>query len=125
MVFSGIGAPPNPPSRQRPSDQSARFARIRTRLYIAGTMTVWVIPSASARRRNPSTSNAGRISAAPPTERIVRMLAISPVTWLAGAASRLRSSSVSAMPSEKCRQEWTMLRWVSIAPFGAPVVPDV
>ena len=74
---------------------------------------------------NASALNSGTTITVPPTRHIAAMLAISPVTWLAGTASAERSSAVRRMQASKCSAEWTIARWVSIAPLGWPVVPEV
>ncbi len=49
----------------------------------------------------------------------------SPLTWAQGTQTSVRSSSPSANASRQWRHEWIAPSWVSIAPFGRPVVPDV
>ena len=60
----------------------------------------------------------------PATRIIVSRLAINPVTSDAGTARIERSARVSAMALSKCMTEWQTLRWVSMTPFGRPVVPE-
>ena len=56
---------------------------------------------------------------------MVAISATTPVTWLIGTAMTERSAGPRPMQYWKCSAEWQIPRWVSIAPFGRPVVPDV
>ena len=62
---------------------------------------------------------------APAHAAMVVMLATTPVTCASGTAAIERSFAVSSMLETKIIEEWMMLQWASIAPFGRPVVPDV
>ena len=92
---------------------------------MAGTISVCVTRSRCISAMNGSALNAGTMTVVPPTCSIVAMIAIRPVTWLAGTASADTSPSRSFMQAWKCSTECTMFRCVSIAPFGLPVVPEV
>ena len=92
---------------------------------MAGTIRVWVIPSLAASCRKRVALKVGSTSSAAPAPTTAMRLAIRPVTWVTGTASMDRSDSVSAMQPMKCRTECTTLKWVSIAPLGRPVVPEV
>ena len=94
-------------------------------MYIAGTSSAYVMRSRAAISRKARALNAGISTVQPPTRSMVRMIATSPVTCEAGTASTDTSPSRSAMPCSKCSSEWMVPRWVSIAPFGRPVVPEV
>ena len=56
---------------------------------------------------------------------MVVMLATTPVTCASGTAAIERSAAVNSMQDAKIIEEWMMLQWASIAPFGRPVVPEV
>ncbi len=62
---------------------------------------------------------------APPQRIMVVMLATTPVTWPSGTAAIERSAAVNCRQDTNTIEEWTMLQWASIAPFGLPVVPEV
>ena len=92
---------------------------------MAGTISVCVTRWFCMSRRQSAALKARSTTMAPPRTNAVEMLAISPVTWLAGTASRLRSPGANAIECARCSAEWTMFRCVSIAPLGRPVVPEV
>jgi hypothetical protein len=69
----------------------------RHRLYIAGTISVCVTRSRCISAMNGSALNAGTITVVPASCSIVAMIAISPVTWLAGTASADTSPGRSFM----------------------------
>ncbi len=92
---------------------------------MAGTISVCVTRASCMRRRQSAALKTRSTTMAPPRISAVEMLAISPVTWLAGTASRLRSRGLNAIEWARCSAEWTMLRLVSMAPLGRPVVPEV
>ena len=50
---------------------------------------------------------------------------LGPYGTLIGTGTQIRSRSVNRMPCASSFPLFTWLRWVSITPFGCPVVPDV
>ena len=52
-------------------------------------------------------------------------MVFNPVTWKRTTASMWRSSGRNPKPSSADSALKTTLAWVSMAPFGRPVVPDV
>ena len=65
---------------------------------MAGTMSVCVIFSCVAKSKNCFALNSRMIKVAPPTFTMVAMMAINPVTWLAGTAKIEESFSVKCIP---------------------------
>ena len=45
--------------------------------------------------------------------------------WLSGRNDNASSSSVTAITESEARMLLTMFPWLSITPFGSPVVPEV
>ena len=62
---------------------------------------------------------------APAERAMVVTLATAPVTCASGTAAIERSALVSFRQEANTIEEWMMLQWASIAPFGRPVVPEV
>ena len=83
--------------RQAERSALAKPGSSRHRLYIAGTISVWVIRSRASSATKAAALNAGTTTTVPPTRHIVAITAIRPVTWLAGTASAERSSGPSRM----------------------------
>ena len=75
--------------------------------------------------RKASASKARMMTMVPAVRSMVKIVAISPVTCDAGTHNNELSPIPSSIASSKCIEECTMLKWVSIAPFGLPVVPEV
>ena len=92
---------------------------------MAGTITVWLMRSAASRATKASALNSATTTTQPATRHMAAITAIRPVTWLAGTASAERSPGPSRWQACQCSAECTMLRCVSIAPLGRPVVPEV
>ena len=98
MTDTGIGAPPYPPMRQCCNASALKLGSNKQRLYIAGTIRVWVMRSWVANSKNCLALNSCMIKIAPPTCTMVAMMAIKPVTWLAGTANIDESFSVKRIP---------------------------
>ena len=60
-----------------------------------------------------------------PPAHTVASMAIVPPVWNIGEATSHRVSRAKGHVAMKCSPLETRLRWLCIAPFAAPVVPDV
>ena len=92
---------------------------------IAGTPNMKVTRWRSISSSVPPGSNAATRTQLPPLSSIGRVSMFSAAMWNSGAATRvtsspIRSGSISTLTAFQVR-----LAWVSIAPFGRPVVPEV
>ena len=66
------------------------------------------------------------MTAVPPAHSAGSSWLIEPITWNKGTASKLRTSPNGRASSRSTTSAaLTTLPWVSMAPFGAPVVPLV
>ena len=97
MVSSGIGAPPKLPMRQAERSYWEKSARSRQRLYIAGTIMVWLMRSAASSSTMAAASNSRIMTVRPPMPIMVWIRAQSPVTWLAGTTSSVLSPGPSSI----------------------------
>ena len=71
-------------------------------------------------------SNLGSIVRVAPTRREAFMLTVWPKEWKSGSEPRTTSpSSILQVVCEAISALRVRLRWVSSAPFGLPVVPEV
>jgi hypothetical protein len=125
MTSTGIAEPPDTQSRSELVSYWSRSGWLSMAWYIVGTpwntvtLSRWMISSALAG------SKRGTIDSSPPTAIVAFRPQVWPKEWNSGSAPRTTSSAVvwarSIMP-------WALARrfaWVSSAPLGLPVVPDV
>ena len=89
-----------------------------------GTTSVTVTRSRSMRSSAAPGSNAGSRTWRPAFQ-IVESTAIEPAAWNSGATTSQHVSGVNGQTIPMCIALATRLRWVSITPFDAPVVPPV
>ena len=95
---------------------------------MAGTVVSTVMRSSAMAVRKRCTSKAGITTAVPPCRRVGSSWLLHPVTWNSGTLIRLRAVG-SCSGRSATRRQLSMLvrkfRWLVIAPFGNPVVPEV
>ena len=91
---------------------------------MVGTSSVWVTASRSMRSTARSGSNRGMMTWVPPAQTVASVARIPPV-WNIGEATSHRVCRSKGQVAMKCSALETRLRWVCIAPFAAPVVPEV
>jgi hypothetical protein len=70
-------------------------------------------------------SNRRTITAQPPRSSAGFTVPLSPPMWNSGASASVRSTGVKSRPSAWLTAFHVMLPWVSTAPLGRPVVPEV
>ena len=119
-----IGEPPWATSR------TLEVSRGRTRCSSAmaasmvGTPKVMLTRSRSIRSRAAPGSNVGSMTCRPPVQSVARM-PFEPAAWKAGAISRYTSPAPIGARAIQWKVLAMRLRWLSITPFEAPVVPPV
>ncbi len=113
---------------QRRLDRSVSAARgwSITILIIVGTMNSALTPYFGTCSRNSSTSNPDGEWMTWLQPFIVNTRALWPDPWVSGAACMPTSSTSSRIESASAASDSkTSTSWVSIAPLGRPVVPEV
>ena len=75
--------------------------------------------------RTASPSAAGGTTTVPPVNKVGRTVTPRPPIRVNGAAASVTSDGANAHAAIIWMTPHVMLAWVSITPFGAPVVPDV
>jgi hypothetical protein len=97
--------------------------------YMAGTAVSTEMRSASIARSHSPASNAGISTVVPAARQVGSHCTRLPITWKSGAGTRFLMSSSGSHDSSSARRADSaadsIARWVSIAPFGWPVVPLV
>ena len=93
-------------------------------VYINGTPSVSVMPYVSMSSRARAGSKAERTTWVPAFHTVART-AMDPAAWNSGAMINHRVSGRNGANAWKWKALATRLRWVSITPFEAPVVPPV
>ena len=114
------------PGAARQPPPSAAAARLRTTIWVGATKAIDLIPSARtvSSTSAPSKERWGKITLRAP--RATQESSTQPEPWLSGAACRTGSPASKERTSARwLRTIWRRLRWLSIAPFGRPVVPEV
>jgi hypothetical protein len=92
---------------------------------IVGTAKNEFTRCASMTSSVPAASNPRTTTAHPPRSRVGFTVPLSPPMWNSGASARVRSSAVKSIPRPWLTAFQVMLPWVSTAPLGRPVVPEV
>ena len=91
---------------------------------MVGTSSVCVTASRSMRSIARSGSNRGMMTWVPPAQTVASVASIPPV-WNMGEATSHRVWRSKGQVAMKWSPLETRLRWVCMAPFAAPVVPEV
>ena len=97
--------------------------------YSAGTPGIHVGCCFFIAPANSGFSGAGSRITVPPISGPRVMFMVNPYAWKIGSAASIRSGSSSSPSPGTHSRPWMMLahrfRWLSPAPFGTPVVPEV
>ncbi len=126
MISMGQGDPAITPVRSEVRSQRANSGCSISAIYMAGTPYRAVARSRLTASRVASASNwpEGRMSAAPDTTDTIDPIT-DPKQWYSGTGAQIRSFSVAFSPMPMAMPLLSRLRWVSMAPLGEPVVPEV
>ena len=92
---------------------------------IVGTAEKLVIRAADTRSRTSPGSNFGTASTLPPLNSVGSVTWLMPTQWNSGAMHSARSVLSTSTCARKLTVFQVRLPWVSIAPLGRPVVPEV
>ena len=122
---SGIAEPPDMQSRSDEVSKSSRLSECSIALYIVGTPWKIVTLSRSMISSALSGSKRGIWVIMAPTAKQAFMLQVWPKEWNSGSAPSAMSSSVVLASPTATSAFFFMFEWVSSAPLGLPVVPDV
>ena len=90
---------------------------------IGGTTTIEVIRWFWISARNCSTSNRGIVTIVAPVCSVALAMQPNPVAWKNGATPSTRPPAPKGTTASCCMTLATQARWVSITPFGRPLVP--
>ena len=95
--------------------------------YIGGAPITFVTPSRRTSSRVSTGSKRSDRTPVAPCHATDPRAAFNPKTWNSGSTSRTTSSAVTAGGSIwlPCSRLASSARWLSIAPLGRPLVPDV
>ena len=125
MTATGRLAPPDTAIRSTGRRSSARAAASRP-MYMVGTPmnTLTFSPTISSRAAAPS--KRGSSTRVDPAKKPAFIAQVWPKEWNSGRQPRMTSSAVSNITEVAVTIAFiVMLSWVSTAPLGAPVVPEV
>src|SRR5215217_56780 len=123
---AGIAAPPDMHVRSEEQLASSADEQWSIALYIVGTPWKIVTLSRSMISSAFSGSKRGSIVTVAPTLTALFMVHVWPNEWNSGSAPRSTSSALISPSFWETPAEFLYrFRWVSSAPFGLPVVPEV
>jgi hypothetical protein len=126
MISTGIAEPPETHSRRLETSVCPAPSECSMPANIVGTPSKTVTLSRSITCRALAPSNRGMSVSIEPLRTAVLRPQVSPKTWNRGRQPMITSSAVFSMSvSAVVRQLPARLAWVSSAPLGCPVVPDV
>ena len=126
MTCSGIAAPPDMQRRRVEVSAESALSHASIALYIVGTPWKIVMPSRAMISSALSGSNRGIIEIIARLQMPAFSVHVWPKLWNSGSApSSLSSSVISPSVDAATVQFLYRLAWVSSAPLGLPVVPDV
>ena len=94
-------------------------------LNIAGTPNITVTPWRSMWASTSWASNCGSSLTVPPFMIVGSVIMLRAATWNSGAQTKATSSAASSVSINTLMQFHVTLAWLSVAPLGRPVVPDV
>jgi hypothetical protein len=126
MTSSGIAEPPEAQVRRLEASMPSELGWLRMAAYIVGTPCMIVTRSFSMTSMAAAGSNRGMSARDAPATVAALRPTTSPNTWKSGRQPITTSSGVISWITwaERVALRW-MLRWVSSAPLGRPVVPEV
>ena len=130
ITSTGIAAPPDTPSRRTDaialrSWRSAAPGRFSSVMYIVGTPAKIVTLCACIALNTASGSKRGSSTIDAPAIRAAFICTVWPKLWKSGSTIRCTSSAAWRMIAWLAMMFIATLEWVSSAPFGLPVVPEV
>ena len=123
---AGIAAPPDMQSRRVDASAPSAESQCSIALYIVGTPWKTVTRSRSRISSALSGRKRGSIVTVEPVAIALFIVQVCPNEWKSGSAPSSTSSSVkpASLPPVALQLRYRFA-WVSSAPFGVPVVPDV
>ena len=122
---SGTGAPPHMMTRKDDRSAASKSGCWATNSSIAGTAKVVVTRYSRTSAIKRAGSKARCSTTCPPFCQQLKGVTLRPPIWNSGAITRLTSFSDTSAPSAPLMLAHQKLPWVSMAPLGRPVVPDV
>src|SRR4051794_30039453 len=123
---SGHGAPPETASSRAERSWRSKSGTAVRAAHIAGTMNCTVARSRAIASSVCAGSNDGSSRLVPPTYSSGSVWTPRPPMWNIGATVTVTSDSRSPRPKDRVFTTFhRWLSWVSMAPLGRPVVPDV
>ena len=120
---TGIAAPPE--THTCSEDVSAGSGWWSIAAYIVGTPSNTVARSRSMISSAVPASNRGSSDSEPPTAIVAFSAHVWPKAWNSGSAPSMTASGPSSNSSSETATFSVRFPWVSSAPLGCPVVPEV
>ena len=124
-VGRGSGAPAAPIVRSADRSRVVKPGSRAIASSIVGTAKKEVTRCCSITASVSAGSNRRTTTAHPPPSRAGLTVPLRPPMWNSGARARVRSACAKSIPMDWLTAFHVMLPWVSTAPLGRPVVPDV